>query len=315
MRPSAWLSFSRPASSSLVSIQRCFASYPAAATLACSSTIMLTRSLFIIIGLFAACDPSAGFAPHSSSRCVSSTCGRATAIASQLVMPMAGSVSESEMQVQGNDIIRKAAIEAGAQPDNIDIDWKGDQIIVTISGELVKLGGPSLEGLDDEELAEELDMYFDADELDQSAADEAGIFGDVDIGDYVEDELEGEDDEDEDEPSITGIARAINRALAELGEGSVGDIIAQTHSIEVTTPGASDVLQGDVMFEAYKGFEVLVETTETNKKGKKKVKEGLLVEKNDEHTVINQKGRISKIKNEKVECVRLPKGKKEKGAK
>ena len=44
-------------------------------------------------------------------------------------------------------------------------------------------------------------------------------------------------------------------------------------------------------------------------------KEGLLVEKNDEHTVINQKGRISKIKNEKVECVRLPKAKKEKGAK
>ena len=232
---------------------------------------------------------------------------------------MAGSVSESEMQVQGTEIIRNAAIEAGVQPDNIDVDWKGDQIIVTISGELVKLGGPSLEGLDEEDLAEELDMYFDADELDEIAADEAGVFGDVDIGDYVQDELEGDgdegDDDDDEEPSITGIARAINRALAELGEGSIGDIIAQTHSIEVTTPGASDVLQGDVMFEAYKGFEVRVETTETNKKGKKKVKEGLLVERTDEHTVINQKGRISKIKNEKVECVRLPKAKKEKGAK
>ena len=221
---------------------------------------MLARPLLLIAGLFATCDFSAGFAPRFSSLfCVSSTCDRVTA--SQLVMPMASSVSENEMQVQGTDIIRKAAIEAGAQPDNIDIDWKGDQIIVTIS-ELVKLGGPSLEGLDDEEqLAEELDMYFDADELDESAADKAGIFGDVDIDDYVEDELEGEGDEDDDEPSITGIARAINRALAELGEGSVGDIIAQTHSIEVTTPGASDVLQGDVMFEAYKGFEVLVETT------------------------------------------------------
>ena len=282
----------------------------------CCCSTMLARPLFSIVGLFfATCDFSAGFALRlSSSRCVSSTsCNRVTA--SQLVMPMAGSVSESEMQVQGTEIIRKAAIEAGAQPDNIDIDWKGDQIIVTISGELVKLGGPTLEGLDDEELAEELDMYFDADESEESAADEAGIFGDVDIDDYVEDELEGEGGEDDDEPSITGIARAINRALAELGEGSVGDIIAQTHSIEVTTPGASDVLQGDVMFEAYKGFEVIVETTETNKKGKKKVKEGLLVEKNDEHTVINQKGRISKIKNEKVECVRLPKAKKEKGSK
>lgn len=201
------------------------------------------------------------------------------------------------MEVEGTDIIRKAAIEAGAQPDNIDVIWKADQIIVTISGDLVNLGGSSLEDLDEDEVAEELDMYFDADELEA-----------------IEDELEGEEDDD-DEPSITGIARAINRALAELGEGSIGDIIAQTHSIEVTTPGASDVLQGDVMFEAYKGFEVIVETTETNKKGKKKVKEGLLVERTDEHTVINQKGRISKIKNEKVECVRLPKAKKEKGVK
>ena len=100
-----------------------------------------------------------------------------------------------------------------------------------------------------------------------------------------------------------------------MGEGSIGDIIAQTHSIEVTTPGASDVIEGDIMFEAYKGFEVMVETTETNKKGKKQIKEGLLVEKNDEFTILNQKGRISKIKNEKIECIRLPKAKTEKGAK
>ena len=226
------------------------------------------------------------------------------------------------MQAQGTDIIRKAAVEAGAQPDNVEIDWKGDQIIVTISGELVKLGSPaSLEELDDEEIAEELelDLYVDADELEENGADEVGIFGDVDIGDYEEDELkeakEEEEEEEDDEPSITGIARAINRALAELGEGSIGDIIAQTHSIEVTTPGSSDVLEGDIMFEAYKGFEVMVETTETNKKGKKKIKEGLLVEKNDEFTILNQKGRISKIKNEKIECIRLPKAKREKGAK
>ena len=233
---------------------------------------------------------------------------------------MAGFVSESEMQAQGTDIIRKAAVEAGAQPDNVEIDWKGDQIIVTISGELVKLGSPaSLDELGDEEIAEELDLYFDADELEENGADEAGIFGDVDIGDYEEDELkeakEEEEEEEDDEPSITGIARAINRALAELGEGSIGDIIAQTHSIEVTTPGSSDVLEGDIMFDAYKGFEVMVETTETNKKGKKKIKEGLLVEKNDEFTILNQKGRISKIKNEKIECIRLPKAKREKGAK
>ena len=277
----------------------------------------MTRAVgSLAISLIATCDLSAAFV----SQYVSSTLSPSRSSVAPL--PMAGFVSESEMQAQGTDIIRKAAVEAGAQPDNVEIDWKGDQIIVTISGELVKLGSPaSLEELDDEEIAEELelDLYVDADELEENGADEAGIFGDVDIGDYEEDELkeakEEEEEEEDDEPSITGIARAINRALAELGEGSIGDIIAQTHSIEVTTPGSSDVLEGDIMFEAYKGFEVMVETTETNKKGKKKIKEGLLVEKNDEFTILNQKGRISKIKNEKIECIRLPKAKREKGAK
>ena len=228
--------------------------------------------------------------------------------------PLNAAVSESDMIQQGTDVIRTAAISAGAQEDNIDIEWSGDRIKVTISGELVSLGTSSLDDevnvdeLDDDEL----DLYIDADELDGSA-DPEGVFGDVDIGDYVEDEAEA--NEEEEGPSITGIARAINRALAELGEGSIGDQIAQTHSIEVTTPGVSDVLQGDIMFEAYKGFEVMVETTDTNKKGKKMIVEGTLVERTDEHTSVNIKGRIKKIKNEKVECVRLPKAKKEKGAK
>lgn len=229
--------------------------------------------------------------------------------------PLSAAISESDMIDQGTDIIRTAAINAGAQEDNIDIEWSGDKIKVTISGELVSLGTSSLndevnvDELDDDEL----DLYIDADELDGST-DAEGVFGDVDIGDYVEDEAEANEAEEEG-PSITGIARAINRALAELGDGSIGDQIAQTHSIEVTTPGASDILQGDVMFEAYKGFEVMVETTDTNKKGKKKIVEGTLVERNDEQTIVNIKGRIKKIKNEKVECVRLPKAKKEKGAK
>ena len=85
------------------------------------------------------------------------------------------------MQAQGTDIIRKAAVEAGAQPDNVEIDWKGGKIIVTVSGELVKLGSPaSMEELDDEEIAEELDLYFDADELEENGVDEAEMFGDVD---------------------------------------------------------------------------------------------------------------------------------------
>mmetsp|Transcript_116 Transcript_116/g.233 ORF Transcript_116/g.233 Transcript_116/m.233 type:complete len:306 (-) Transcript_116:16-933(-) len=255
------------------------------------------------------------FVPIRSSQLTSSS---SCYVRSSASAPLNAAVSESDMIQQGTDIIRAAAVSAGAQEDNIDVEWSGDRIKVTISGELVSLGASSLDDeVDVDELDEddELDLYIDADELDGSADDPEGVFGDVDIGDYVEDEAEANNEEEEEGPSITGIARAINRALAELGEGSIGDQIAQTRSIEVTTPGVSDVLQGDIMFEAYKGFEVMVETTDTNKKGKKKIFEGTLVERTDEHTSVNIKGRIKKIKNEKVECVRLPKAKKEKGAK
>mmetsp|Transcript_28812 Transcript_28812/g.54164 ORF Transcript_28812/g.54164 Transcript_28812/m.54164 type:complete len:130 (-) Transcript_28812:288-677(-) len=109
---------------------------------------------------------------------------------------------------------------------------------------------------------------------------------------------------------VTQLAKAINAAL---DDNEIGLLIAETHEIEVTTPGASNELVGDIMFQAYKGFEVQCQFQDPKKKTNKTI-EGRLVERNDEFTVINIKGRMKKINNDMVVSVKLPKAKKEKGA-
>eukprot|EP00804_Cyclotella_cryptica_P027133 CCRYP_013641-RA/>CCRYP_013641-RA protein AED:0.09 eAED:0.09 QI:0/-1/0/1/-1/1/1/0/209 len=150
----------------------------------------------------------------------------------------------------------------------------------------------------------------------------------------VYDEFTSEDDTPGNRIDITKIARAINDYLSQDGEDSLGYKIAQLHEIEVTTPEFDNVLRGDKMFESYKGFDVVVEHWEEDKQRQKKkgpsesddgenytrkrvVTEGKLVGRDSEkgRTMVSVKGRIKNIKNEMIECVRLPKAKREKGAK
>jgi len=67
------------------------------------------------------------------------------------------------------------------------------------------------------------------------------------------------------------------------------------------------------MFKAYKGFDVLATFIDPKKKTQKTI-EGKLHERNNEFTVINIKGRLKNIKNQMLVSVKLPKPKKEKGA-
>ena len=129
---------------------------------------------------------------------------------------------------------------------------------------------------------------------------------------YVSNPLDESDSlVDNDGPStgvdVTALARAINAALDDNGTGLA---IAEAHEIVVTTPGASDELSG-IMFESYKGFDVIVEHQDPKKNTIKRI-EGRLVERNDEFTIINIKGRMKKLKNQDVISVKLPKAKKEK---
>ncbi|KAG7373251.1 hypothetical protein IV203_033975 [Nitzschia inconspicua] len=199
-------------------------------------------------------------------------------------------------------IIQKVAKEQfGMTDDQVSVEWKPGRIVVTVRGNVFVSN--------DEEI--------DEDELEDFEEKE---------GDFLEDdvEFEGEDETEEEEeekefdrtPSasssgvdVTKFARAINIALDDDG---VGFQIAETHEIEVTTPGASNELTG-IMFQAYKGFEVMTDFQDPKTK-KVKTIEGRLVERNDEFTVLNIKGRMKKIKNDMVLSVKLPKAKKEKGA-
>lgn len=195
----------------------------------------------------------------------------------------------SGYQEFGNKAIWEAARQCGMDIDEdgnsgnsdnrLDIEWKAGSIVVTVHGEVSLAAG----GKGDEDEEGEGDDPF---------ADEA-------------------QEPEQCEFSLTLLARTINQILDDDGMGLA---IAEVHSIEVTTPGVSDELvPGTPQFEAFKGFEVIVQQLDPKTK-KVKTIEGRLVERNDEFTIINIKGRMKKMKNETVQSVRLPKAKKEKGA-
>ena len=216
-----------------------------------------------------------------------------------------GMVFDNENEVDGNgDNNNNMEGQNGAT--RLGIEWKAGSIIVTVHGEVALAAGGSEEE-DEEETKGDVDENEDGDD---------GPFGDLENeSENSKDSGEPqEDDEEEQEPeefSLTLLARTINKILDDDGTGLA---IAEVHSIEVTTPGVSDELvPGTPQFEAFKGFEVIVQQFDTKTK-KVKTIEGRLVERNDEFTIINIKGRMKKMKNNTVQMVRLPKAKKEKGA-
>lgn len=226
-------------------------------------------------------------------------------IVSSRSLPLSSSLQpDGEMKSLGEKIIVQAALQSGATESMIDIQWFPDRIVVNVNkdGEGVILMGDSL---DDDDL----------DEIEWEEED--GII-------YEEDdnlEFDDEDDEgsisDSDAVDLTLIARTINELLSQDGEDSLAYEIAKLHEIEVTTPEFDNVLSGNVMFESYKGFDVMVEHWEEPKKKKKpkaqkeevpptvvepklKVTEGKLVGREEDVTLINVKGRVVKIKNDKI---------------
>ena len=236
-------------------------------------------------------------------------------ISSNSMTPIDTSLPRDEniWKTEGERIIRNAALSVGAEgalkEEDVVIQWKSDKIIVTIEKAILKASSKS-----DEDDDSEIEIEYDDDVGNKSG------FMITDIDD--EDEFHDNDDEDssaenssENKADVVSIARAINYALGEDGEDSLGYKIAFHHEIEVTTPGASDELEG-IMFESYKGFNVIVETLDPKKKdGKVKIVEGNLVERTDEFLILNCKGRRRKLKNQNVFSVKLPKAKREKGVK
>lgn len=180
-----------------------------------------------------------------------------------------------DYQEQGTLLIQRAASLLGA---TVDIEWKPARIIVQVNE-------PAYLSPDPENNQPPLENDNDPKAIMDETPTPLGV-------------------------DVTVLARAINVAL---DDGDIGERIAQTHEIEVTTPGLScNQLRGQVMFDAYRGFDVLVECIDAKTKTGKTIN-GRLVERNDSVTVVNIKGRIKKIKNQDVVSVKLPKAKKEKG--
>mmetsp|Transcript_10403 Transcript_10403/g.14690 ORF Transcript_10403/g.14690 Transcript_10403/m.14690 type:complete len:285 (+) Transcript_10403:136-990(+) len=198
-------------------------------------------------------------------------------------------------KIEGERIILEAAIRAGAKEEQLTIEWKGDRIVVTVDGNAF------IPANDDDDI--EMEVFEDPN-------------AEFDLDGFPEDEESGADvgnNDNTDGVDVTSIARSINAAFDEEGEGSVGYNVAVNHSIEVTTPGASDELVGDIMFEAYKGFDVIAQFKDPKKQDKIKTVEGKLIGRTDGITTINVKGRMRKLKNDMVLNVKLPKAKREKG--
>jgi ribosome maturation factor RimP len=205
----------------------------------------------------------------------------------------------------GEAVIRQAGAECGVETDeDLTIEWKAGRIVVTVHGAVyVSTPDKSSSGDDDDDV--EID---DEDEQQQPQDDEdAEEDNDNDIDVALPEEQE------EEKPKgveVSKLARAINAALDDEG---VGLAIAEVHEIEVTTPGAPEELSGAIMFEAYRGFDVICQQVDTKTK-KIRTVDGRLVERTDDFTIINIKGRLKKMKNDTVVSVKLPKAKKEKGA-
>lgn len=199
------------------------------------------------------------------------------------------SPSES-LQQEGNELIKEALLQKGCREDQFSIEWKADRIVVTVLASTF---------LNDEDAT-------DNDSPDDDAIDNVAP-SDEDDEDFLQN-----DDKSAEGFNLVELSRAIQGALDMNDEGSIGWKIGMNYEFEVTTPGASNELSG-IMFESYKGFDVMVDFVDPKKK-KNKTIDGRLVERNDEFTIINIKGRMKKIKNDIVRSVKLPKAKKEKGA-
>jgi ribosome maturation factor RimP len=111
-----------------------------------------------------------------------------------------------------------------------------------------------------------------------------------------------------DTAALSTIAKAILDALNEVEDDLQ---ILSRHEVILTSPGASDVLETQRQFDAFRGFDVIVETHDPFQSNR--ILRGKLLERNSMDLIINKKGRMVTIPLNFVKCVRLPPAKREKG--
>ena len=151
------------------------------------------------------------------------------------------------------------------------------------------------------------------DDLEEDYDEDGEEYGEDEETDIVDLDLQDENNDDESSSTrsidLSALARAVNAALDDDG---VGASIAETHAIEVTTPGASDELTtlSSRQLNSYKGFDVTVIHADSKSKTNKTI-QGRFVSRIEGVTTINIKGRMKKLKDSDVQSIKLPKAKRE----
>jgi ribosome maturation factor RimP len=112
-----------------------------------------------------------------------------------------------------------------------------------------------------------------------------------------------------DTAALSALARAILDAL-EPHEDELR--VLSRHELILTSPGAPDVLETQRQFDAFRGFDVVVETQDPFDSNR--TLRGKLVDRNSMDLIINKKGRKVTIPLNFVKCVRLPPARREPGA-
>ena len=202
----------------------------------------------------------------------------------------------------------------GARPDQLEIQWKPGRIVIIVKDAVL---GATADDDEDEDVNDDnetdiFDEYDDEEEDEDEDDDDEELESEgVDDGDVIQEDDEWliNDDSIAGRIDLAALARAVNDALDDDG---VGASIAETHEIEVTTPGASDELTtlSSRQLNSYKGFDVTVIHSDPKSKTNKTI-QGRLVSRDQGITTINIKGRMKKLQDSDVQSMKLPKAKRE----
>jgi ribosome maturation factor RimP len=163
---------------------------------------------------------------------------------------------------------------------------------------------PRQEGEDDTidmELA--MDRELEKLPLDQETREDMAFLTDEQLGDFERAPVEKDSIKNYmvDSLKISTIAKAILDGLEQVEDEL--QILAR-HEVILTTPGDTDILESQREFDAYRGFDVIVETQDPWDSNR--ILRGKLLERNSMDLIINKKGRMVTIPLNFVKAVRLP---------
>jgi ribosome maturation factor RimP len=139
--------------------------------------------------------------------------------------------------------------------------------------------------------------------LDRETREDIAGFTDEQLGDFERAPVEKTSIKNYmvDSLKISTIAKAILDGLEQVEDELE---ILSRHEVIMTTPGGSNILDSQRQFDAYRGFDVVVETQDPWESNR--VIHGKLLERNSMDLIINKKGRMVTIPLNFVKSVKLP---------